>query len=322
MPTFGHRLRHERESRNTPIQEVSARTHIGLRYLEALENNDFDALPGPRGFAKLYIRAYADLLGFDPQAMIEEFEKERRRQAQSGETGARPERPRRRRIRYEPRPQKRVAPPTPAPARAVDEPVISEEAVETAAPEPPPVEAPAPEPVVLEPRPRARVDIRLAIAALAAITIVALIVTARWPEPAPIEPASLATPAPERTAGPVSEPVIDVPAAPHTPDGLRVAESGVGTSVVDLQLVGETARFDAGATAVFLTRVVDGRGETLRHVWLHEGNVIQTRELAVGSPDWRTYSTKTLWKQGRWTVEARRADDRVVARAEFTCSKP
>ena len=81
MSTFGHKLRHERESRNTRIQEVSARTNIGLDYLEALENNDFDALPGPRGFGKLYIRAYAEMLGFDPRSLIEAFEEERRKRS-------------------------------------------------------------------------------------------------------------------------------------------------------------------------------------------------------------------------------------------------
>ena len=83
MSTFGHRLRYERESRDTRIQDVSERTHIGIDYLEALENNDFDALPGPRGFAKLYIRAYARVLDFDPESLIDAFEKDSTAHVQS-----------------------------------------------------------------------------------------------------------------------------------------------------------------------------------------------------------------------------------------------
>ena len=57
-------------------------------------------------------------------------------------------------------------------------------------------------------------------------------------------------------------------------------------------------------------------------VWLREGRVIQSRELPLGSAHWRTYSTKTLWGKGNWSVEARSADDRVLARADFSCEAP
>lgn len=319
MPTFGHRLRHERESRNTPIQEVSARTHIGLRYLEALENNDFDALPGPRGFAKLYIRAYADLLGFDPESMIEEFEKERRRQARTTASKPRGERRRPRRVRYEPPPRKQPSPP---PTEPQAEPALEREL----SPPPPEKKHEQPETAAalerIEPRSRVGFDRRILVAAAVGIVLLALAVIALRPDHAPMERLSTSTPEPSRPAGPVVEPSVDAAPPAAVAAGMRITESGVGTRVVDLQLVGETDRFSAGATAVFFTRVVDGRGRSLRHVWLHEGRVIQTRTMGVRSPDWRTYSTKTLWKQGRWSVEARDTDDRVIARAEFICTKP
>ncbi len=76
MLTFGEKLKHERERRNQAIEDIASTTSIGPSYLEALERNEFDALPGG-AFGKLYIRAYAEVLGFDPQPLIEEYERER-----------------------------------------------------------------------------------------------------------------------------------------------------------------------------------------------------------------------------------------------------
>ena len=41
------KLRQERESRNATIQQIADATQIRLDYLEALERNEFHALPGP-----------------------------------------------------------------------------------------------------------------------------------------------------------------------------------------------------------------------------------------------------------------------------------
>src|SRR6185436_3153587 len=76
MGSFGDRLRDEREARRATIEDVSGRTGIRLDYLQALENGRFAALPG-RAFGKMYIRAYGEILGFDPRALIEQYDRER-----------------------------------------------------------------------------------------------------------------------------------------------------------------------------------------------------------------------------------------------------
>lgn len=328
MPTFGNRLRHERESRNTRIQDLSRRTRIGLHYLEALENNDFSALPGPRGFAKLYIRAYGDVLGFDPASLIEAFEQERRKQARVDVKPQSPAPARTRRIRYVPPPLKKpvdaepepesIAEPEPEPepnAEPRPEPIAEPEPVETTEPPPSPVLEPA--------GLRTRWVIGLS---LAAVVLLIATVNALRPEPATEAVESAATPivvepepAVEEEATPAG---IEPQAAPTVvPSGIHVTTSGVGSGIVDRRLVGEGTRFDEGSKVFFLTRVAGGgSGQRLRHVWLQDGKVIQSIELSpVRSPDWRTYSSKTLWRKGNWTVEARTEDDRVLARAEFTC---
>jgi hypothetical protein len=77
MARVGEGLREERETRNTSIADLSQASGIGESYLEALERGEIDALPGP-AFGKLYIRAYAEVLGFDPQPWIDAYDRERR----------------------------------------------------------------------------------------------------------------------------------------------------------------------------------------------------------------------------------------------------
>lgn len=71
--TFGSFLKQERELRNIPLEEVSEQTHIKLSYLEAMESNHFEKLPGLT-FAKGYLRAYAGYIGLIPEEVLLQFE--------------------------------------------------------------------------------------------------------------------------------------------------------------------------------------------------------------------------------------------------------
>jgi len=64
MSTLGQELRREREKRAVSLKDISDRTKISLRYLEALEKSDYKALPGPF-FIKSILRAYAKDCGLD-----------------------------------------------------------------------------------------------------------------------------------------------------------------------------------------------------------------------------------------------------------------
>lgn len=55
--SIGEQLKHAREQRGLTLEQVSQATHIRKHYLEALENDQRDALPSPvqgRGFLRLY----------------------------------------------------------------------------------------------------------------------------------------------------------------------------------------------------------------------------------------------------------------------------
>jgi cytoskeleton protein RodZ len=73
MHSPGESLKLEREARGRTIEELAEATGIRPHLLAALEQEAFDALPG-RGFGKLYIRAYAEVLGFDPRPVIEAYD--------------------------------------------------------------------------------------------------------------------------------------------------------------------------------------------------------------------------------------------------------
>jgi len=70
---FGSYLKHERELRGVPLEEIAAVTKVHIRFLEALENNEFDQLPG-EVFIKGYIRSYAKVIGLDSEEMVTAYE--------------------------------------------------------------------------------------------------------------------------------------------------------------------------------------------------------------------------------------------------------
>ncbi len=73
VENFGSYLKHERELRGVPLEEISGATKIHIRFLKALEENKFDELPG-EVFIKGYIRSYANIIGSDVEEMLNIYE--------------------------------------------------------------------------------------------------------------------------------------------------------------------------------------------------------------------------------------------------------
>jgi cytoskeletal protein RodZ len=70
---FGERLKRERELREVSPNEVVVATRISLRFLEALENEDWDKLPGGV-FNRGFVRAIARYLGLDEENLLAEYD--------------------------------------------------------------------------------------------------------------------------------------------------------------------------------------------------------------------------------------------------------
>ena len=72
MASFGEELKRERELRDISLREISEATKISIRFLEALELNNFDVLPGGI-FNRGFIRAYARFIGVDGEEMVNAY---------------------------------------------------------------------------------------------------------------------------------------------------------------------------------------------------------------------------------------------------------
>lgn len=72
MPGIGEQLRDTRARRRIDITEVEAATKIRAKYLRALENEEWELLPGP-AFVTTFLRTYADHLGLDSRALVAEY---------------------------------------------------------------------------------------------------------------------------------------------------------------------------------------------------------------------------------------------------------
>jgi len=70
---FGERLKRERELREVAPNEIVVATRISLRFLEALENEDWDKLPGGV-FNRGFVRAIARYLGLDEENLLAEYD--------------------------------------------------------------------------------------------------------------------------------------------------------------------------------------------------------------------------------------------------------
>jgi cytoskeletal protein RodZ len=72
MASFGENLRRERELRGVSLREISEATKISMRFLQALEQDRVNILPGGI-FPRAFVRQYARYLGLDAERYVAEF---------------------------------------------------------------------------------------------------------------------------------------------------------------------------------------------------------------------------------------------------------
>jgi cytoskeleton protein RodZ len=72
MAEIGATLREARMRARIDVSEIEAQTKIRAKYLRALENEEWDLLPGPT-FVKSFLRTYATALGLDGKSLVEEY---------------------------------------------------------------------------------------------------------------------------------------------------------------------------------------------------------------------------------------------------------
>src|ERR1035438_8945183 len=102
MADIGATLREARMRARIDITEVETRTKIRAKYLRAMENEEWDLLPG-EVYVKSFLRTYGDYLGLDTRQLIDDFKRRYERPSdhelrpitpRSRERDRRPRRPR------------------------------------------------------------------------------------------------------------------------------------------------------------------------------------------------------------------------------------
>jgi hypothetical protein len=72
MPEIGATLNEARLRRKLDLMRVESDTKIRAKYLRALEEEEWDLLPGPT-YVKTFLRTYGEYLGVDAKVLVEEY---------------------------------------------------------------------------------------------------------------------------------------------------------------------------------------------------------------------------------------------------------
>ena len=74
MSNLGANFKKARESLGIPIEKIAAETRISVRFLTAIENDDFRSLPGGV-FNRGFIKAYAEQVGLNPDTALADYDR-------------------------------------------------------------------------------------------------------------------------------------------------------------------------------------------------------------------------------------------------------
>ena len=75
MADIGDKLRSARKAKGMSIEDVEKITKIQRRYLTAIENDDFDQLPGDF-YVRAFIRQFADVVGLNGKELLADYKSE------------------------------------------------------------------------------------------------------------------------------------------------------------------------------------------------------------------------------------------------------
>ena len=75
MPSLGEELRKAREERGITLRTISDATHIGMRFLQAIESDTYNQLPGGI-FNRSFVRLFARQVGLDEEQVVARYDQQ------------------------------------------------------------------------------------------------------------------------------------------------------------------------------------------------------------------------------------------------------
>ncbi len=72
MNPFSEEFRKERESKNITLSDISHKTRINIKYLQAIEQGAFDILP--QTYVRAFIKAYAEAIGITAEEALKKYD--------------------------------------------------------------------------------------------------------------------------------------------------------------------------------------------------------------------------------------------------------
>lgn len=75
LKDLGEYLMNERKRAGITIEQIQKQTKIRIKYLVAIENGDFTAIPGGSVYVKGFLKNYVDVIGLDSNIIIELYKK-------------------------------------------------------------------------------------------------------------------------------------------------------------------------------------------------------------------------------------------------------
>ncbi|MFQ5330047.1 MAG: DUF2914 domain-containing protein [Thermodesulfobacteriota bacterium] len=103
--------------------------------------------------------------------------------------------------------------------------------------------------------------------------------------------------------------------------GPYVEVAVVGTGVDNLVPIGVADSFPPSVDRIYCySKIINGEATTITHRWYYEERVVAEVPLTIGSPNYRTYSYKTILPHhnGIWRVEIVSEAGDLMDALEFT----
>jgi hypothetical protein len=98
--------------------------------------------------------------------------------------------------------------------------------------------------------------------------------------------------------------------------GLKVTEAKLGKDVQNKKIVDTTTTFAVNEKAYLWMRIKGGPADSITVTW-KSGDQSYPSKLNVGADSWRTWSFKTLYTPGDWTVNVTDAAGNILKEISF-----